>query len=52
MNHNNISKTCANCSRETKVVLVDLNLFDPNGRTIRFKHCKKKILSQKKKIFV
>ena len=41
MNDINISKTCANCLRETKVFLVDLNLLDPNGKKIRFKHCKK-----------
>ena len=42
-------KTCANCSRETKVFLVDLNSFDPNGKKIRFKRCKRKIPLQKKK---
>ena len=42
MNHNHISKTCRTCSRQTKVVLVDLNLFDPKRRKIRFKKCKKK----------
>ena len=53
MNHNHISKTCPNCLRETKVVLVDLNSFNPKGRKIRFKRCKKKIpLEKKKKIFV
>ena len=51
MNRNNISKTCANCSRETKVFLVDLNLFDPKGKKIRFKQCKKKIPLQRKKDF-
>ena len=40
MNYN-ITETCANCLRKTKVVLVDLNLFDPKGRKIRFKRCKK-----------
>ena len=47
MNHNHISKTCPNCLRQTKVVLVDLNLFNPNGRKIRFKRCKKKISLEK-----
>ena len=43
MNHINISKTCRNCLQETKVVLVDLNLFNNKGRIIKFKPCKKKI---------
>ena len=51
MNHNHISKTCPNCLRETKVVLVDLNSFNPKGRKIRFKRCKKKIPLEKKKDF-
>ena len=41
MNH--ISKTCRNCLQETKVILVDLNLFNNNGRKIKFKRCKRKI---------
>ena len=28
MNHINVSKTCPNCLQETKVVLVDLNLYN------------------------
>ena len=35
-----ISKTCSNCLQETKVVLVDLNIFNPHKRKIRFKRCK------------
>ena len=41
MNHLNISKTCPNCLQETKVVFVDLNLFNNKGRKIRFKRCRK-----------
>ena len=41
MNHN-INETCSTCLRKTKVVLLDLNLFDPNGRKIRFRRCQKK----------
>ena len=34
----NISKTCPNCFKKTKVYLVDLNAY--NGRTkIKFKQC-------------
>ena len=44
-------KTCLNCLRETKIFLVDLNSLDPNGRTIRFKRCKKKMPLEKKKDF-
>ena len=47
-----ISKTCSNCLRETKVVLVDLNIFDPKRRKIRFKRCKRKIGLEKKKFCV
>ena len=43
MNHLNISKTCRNCLQETKVVVVDLNSFNNNGRIIKFKRCRKKI---------
>ena len=50
MNHN-INETCSTCLRKTKVVLLDLNLFDPNGRKIRFKRCKRKIFLEKKKDF-
>ena len=32
-------KTCRNCLQETKVILVDLNLFNNNGRKIKFKRC-------------
>ena len=42
MNHINVSKTCPNCLQETKVVLVDLNLYNRKGR-IKFKRCKRKI---------
>ena len=35
----NVSKTCPNCLQETKVVLVDLNLFNKKGRKIKFKRC-------------
>ena len=51
MNDINISKTCANCLRETKVFLLDLNSFDPKGRKIRFKRCKRKMPLEKKKDF-
>ena len=34
-------KTCANCSREVKVFLVDLNLYSGRGRRIKFKRCKR-----------
>ena len=51
MNHN-INETCSTCLRKTKVVLLDLNLFDPNGRKIRFKRCKRKIFLEKKKRFL
>ena len=34
-------KTCAYCSREVKVCLVDLNLYSGKGRRIKFKRCKK-----------
>ena len=47
MNYN-INETCANCLRKTKVVLVDLNSFDPKGKKIRFKRCKKKMQKEKK----
>ena len=43
MNHINVSKTCPNCLQETKVVLVDLNLFNRKGGKIKFKRCKRKI---------
>ena len=37
-------KTCTNCLREEKVVLLDLNLFKKTRKgTIRFKQCKKRI---------
>ena len=42
MKHVNVSKTCPNCLRETKVVLVDLNLFDKKGGKFKFKRCKKR----------
>ena len=42
MNHINVSKTCPNCLQETKVVLVDLNLYNRKGR-IKFKRYKRKI---------
>ena len=43
MKHINVSKTCPNCLRETKVVLVDLNLYNGRGGRIKFKRCKRKI---------
>ena len=42
MKHLNISKTCRNCLQETKVVFVDLNLLNNNGRKIKFNRCKRK----------
>ena len=35
----NVSKTCRNCLKETKVVVVDLNLYNRRGK-IKFKRCK------------
>ena len=43
MNHINVSKTCPNCLRKTKVFLVDLNLYNGRGGRIKFKQCKRKI---------
>ena len=43
MKHVNVSKICSNCLQETKVVLVDLNLYNGRGRRIKFKRCQKKI---------
>ena len=40
MNH--ISKTCPNCLKETKVVLVDVNLYNGRGGRIKFKQCNRK----------
>ena len=42
--YHNVSKTCLNCLQETKVVLVDLNLFNKKrvGK-IKFKRCKRTI---------
>ena len=37
----NVSKTCPTCLRKTKVVLVDLNLFNKKGGKIKFKRCKR-----------
>ena len=48
MNYN-INETCATCLRKTKVVLLDLNSFDPKRRKIRFKRCKKKHAKRKRK---
>ena len=48
MNYN-INETCANCLRKTKVVLVDLNSFDPKGKKIRFRRCRKKMFLKKEK---
>ena len=39
----NVSKTCPNCLRETKVVLIDLNSYNGRGGRIKFKRCKRKI---------
>ena len=39
----NVSKTCPNCLRETKVVLIDLNSYNGRGGRIKFKQCKRKI---------
>ena len=47
MNHINVSKTCPNCLQETKVVLVDLNLYNGRGGRIKFKRCKRKIFKKK-----
>ena len=41
--YHNVSKTCPNCLHETKVVLVDLNLFNNKGRKIKYKRCKRTI---------
>ena len=41
--HLNISKKCSNCLQETKVVLIDLNLFNKKGGKIKFKRCNRKI---------
>ena len=41
--YHNVSKTCPNCLQETKVVLVDLNLFNRKGGKIKFKRCKRTI---------
>ena len=48
MNYN-INETCATCLRKTKVVLLDLNSFDPKRRKIRFKRCKKNMQKEKEK---
>ena len=48
MKHINVSKTCPNCLRETKVFLVDLNLYNGRGGRIKFKRCKSKIPLKKK----
>ena len=40
--YRNISRTCFNCSKKTKVVLVDLNLCKRKGGKIKFKRCNKK----------
>ena len=37
-----VSKTCSNCLKETKVVLVDLNLYKGRGGRIKFKRCQRK----------
>ena len=47
MNHINVSKTCPNCLQETKVVLVDLNLYNGREGRIKFKRCKRKISKKK-----
>ena len=40
--YHNVSKTCPNCLQETKVVLVDLNLYNKKRRgRIKFKRCKR-----------
>lgn len=42
--YHNVSKTCLNCLQETKVVLVDLNLFNKKrAGKIKFKRCKRTI---------
>ena len=42
MKHINVSKTCSNCLQETKVALVDLNLYNGRGGRIKFKQCQRK----------
>ena len=41
-------RTCANCLRKTKVVLVDLNSLDPKRKKIRFRRCNKKKMQKEK----
>ena len=41
--HQKMYHTCPNCLQETKVVLVDLNLFNKKGGKIKFKRCKRTI---------
>ena len=42
MMRRNVSKTCPNCLKKTKVVLVDLNIFNRIRRKIKFKRCNKR----------
>ena len=37
----NVSKTCPTCLQKTKVVLVDLNLFNKRRGKIKYKRCKR-----------
>ena len=41
MKHVNVSKICSNCLQQTKVVLVDLNVYKGRGGRIKFKRCRK-----------
>ena len=36
---NKMVKTCRNCLQETKVILVDLNLYNGRSGRIKFKRC-------------